>query len=178
MASVIEYQQQQISKLEDKVENLTNLIGNLNSTCALRHKTDLALALTHISKDVESLSRRVDDMENDINSLDKSKIEFEKKITELNAQINIIILKLDTITNTTQKNKETKISFLIQLVVIVLAALIIAIIGFIWSHAWNSIKNYSNNSNGQSINAPSPSISIDHPDAPGINKDEPLLKVP
>ena len=62
MASVIEYQQQQISKLEDKVENLTNLIGNLNSTCALRHKTDLALTLTHISKDVESLSRHVDDM--------------------------------------------------------------------------------------------------------------------
>lgn len=151
MASLIEYQQQQISKLEDKVENLTNLIGNLQSGCELRHKIDLALQLTRLSKDLENLTKRVEDIENDSEINEQQAIEFEKRFTELKAQVNIIILKIDNITNLSQKSKDTKTNFFIQLMVIILSAIILGVVGFIWSHAWNSIS-YKLNSNTSSPN--------------------------
>ena len=93
----------------------------------------------------------VEDIENDSEINEQQAIEFEKRFTELKAQVNIIILKIDNITNLSQKSKDTKTNFFIQLMVIILSAIILGVVGFIWSHAWNSIS-YKLNSNTSSPN--------------------------
>ena len=140
MVSLAEYQQQQLSKLEDRVSQLHALVGNIQAGCEFRHKTDLTLQLVRASKDLENLEKRVKGIENDIDQVKQNNLNLEARFTELKSQINIIILKVDELTNSTQKTKDLKNNFFIQIIIIVAAAIILGIIGFIWTHAWNSIR--------------------------------------
>jgi chromosome segregation ATPase len=128
---IIKMQETKLQNLADKIEELTNLIGNLQTSCALRHKTDLALQLVGFGKDLEQITAELNKIHLDQADIKKEYVNLLNRLSAAEGKYNILTIKIDELTAEIENKKSNKVHIITEIIVAVAAFIIVSLLSWI-----------------------------------------------
>lgn len=137
---------EQLSDARADIKLLYQKTSELSSGCQTRHRLNLTAELSKVEVDLKTLKAN-------LTSLDDSVEDINTTLTDAVGKLNIAMVKLEELESNIQKTKENKTNFIIQIIIIVLASIITAIIGVVGSFTWTGIKNATTSSQTQTNNS-------------------------
>lgn len=147
MAVLDEYWKNQILTLQNDLKELSTKIEKILVSCAVRHRLDISSEIVRLETEIKNISKECQGFETTIKNNEESTEKNKEKLNELTGRVNILALKVDEIIEYQRKIKDNKSNFIMQILIIVIASLITALITFIGTLAWSGVKQSSNNHN-------------------------------
>jgi chromosome segregation ATPase len=137
---IFKMQETKLQNLADKIEELTNLIGNLQTSCALRHKTDLALQLAGFGKDLEQINAELNKIHLDQADIKKEYVNLLNRLSAAEGKYNILTIKMDELSAETESKKTNKVHIVTEVIVVVVATIIVSIISWIGQRVFTNFN--------------------------------------
>lgn len=138
-----------ILKISDKVEELHNQVGNMQSTCKLRHSIDLKEQISLIRRDLQYIEKEIIALKEHNKSEDNLINTIDKTFQEFKASIDLIKIRITTIQNQSDKNKQKKYTFnkeiFVGIILIILTTIITLVGNRIYDIMFNVEKQYEKN---------------------------------
>lgn len=128
----------ELKDLRTEITKIFTELGRLSAGCSVRHRKNLTEELAKVETDLSNVKS---DLDKDVCSNSTAIAMIKKELSEAQGAINILRVKLTDLQETSQKSKDNKNNFIMQILIIVLASIITGIIGFVTTQTWSVFKN-------------------------------------
>lgn len=129
-----------IQQLLSDLNQLTGEIKAISAGCSVRHRLNLTAELSKIETTLKELKNNISKLQASQSVLNNQIQAIKYKEQAIEGRINIVSVKIEEIEENTQKTRENKSNFIMQILILVLATIITSVMGVVISFTWKRIS--------------------------------------
>lgn len=129
-----------IQQLLSDLNKLTGQVAAISAGCNVRHRLNLTAELSKIDATLKQLKSDIGKLESDQAELVKQIQDLHYEQQALSGRVNIVSVKIEELEANTQKSKDNKNNFIVQILILVIATIITSVIGVVINFSWKRIR--------------------------------------
>ena len=119
---------------------MTGQVAAISAGCNVRHRLNLTAELSKIETTLKQLKSDIGKLESEQTELVKQIQDLHYEHQALSGRVNIVSVKIEEIEANTQKSKDNKNNFIVQILILVIATIITSVIGVVITFSWKRIR--------------------------------------